>query len=310
MKPTALALLLPLLLVLPGTGDDPVIARAKDREFRASELAQWLLVRYGVEARLEFAAGELVQRIAEERGILPTPQEVDAAFQREFDHLVQTFHHGDAESYLSSLRSRGYTAEAWKRKRTAELAVELAQANLARSIRQVTDEQLRAAYREDYGDLGERTTLEVYFLSAYRDVSPMQQDVEIATLRATARARAEAVQAKLAAGAPLAEILPETDPVSSEFVRDGVVAAYRRELLGKEVDKAVRKLQQPGEVSPVIDAWDGAYVVRLVAREPVRFEDVRDALAAKLADVAVDGHELAQVRKLVLDTYALELVDG
>jgi hypothetical protein len=304
MKCTALLPL--LLLLLPG--DETLVARAKGIEYTRAQYGEWLVQRLGIQFLDDYVFADLVQRVAAERGLLPTQAELEAAFEEEFQRATDHGKTGDLDSFTKDLAQAGYSLETWKARRILELRSDLSHARLARAGRVITDERLQSRYRDLFGDLGERTSVEVYFFSAYRDLDPADQNPDIPALKTAARARAEEARAQLLAGADRAAVMAGTDPVASDFVKDGIITGYRRQMLGRDIEKAVSSLDEPGDTSLVVDAFDGSYVLRLIAREPVRFEDVREELVAAVRAEDVDGSELAAVRNEVMESYAVERV--
>jgi len=305
MKLTAL---LPLLLLLTVPGDDPVVARATDTEFTRSQYGEWLVQRMGVQFLDEYVFANLVVRMAGERGLLPTDAEVEAAYENELLRVTDGGKTGDMASFTSDLAKRGYAIETWKARRLLELRTEMAHYRIALADRVVTDEWLRSRFKDLFGDLGERVNVEVYFFSAYRDLDPTDLSPDISALKAAAHERAVAAAAQLKAGADRATILALADPLTSDFVRDGLITGYRKQILGPQVERAVASLDDPGDTSLPVDVFDGTYVMRLVVREPVRMEDVHDELVAAIKAEEVTGSELAAVRALVLQTYAAEKI--
>ncbi len=301
-----LAAILPLLLLLPMSGDEPVVAHAKGQDFTRAQYGEWLVQRVGVQYLTDYLFAELVVRMAAERGLAPTEAELEAAYEEEYQRTIDNGKSGDLNSYTADLALRGYSLETWKQKRFTELRSELSQFRLALADRQITDEWLASRYKDLFGALGERVNVEVYYFGAYRGLDPTNPNPDVTALKAAAHERAVAAIAQLKSGVDRATVMGTTDPVSSTFVTDGIITGYRRQMLGTEVERAVASLDEPGDTSLPVDVFDGTYVLRLVVREPVRMQDVRDELVAAIMSEAVSGSELAAVRASVFDEYAVE----
>jgi hypothetical protein len=148
-------------------------------------------------------------------------------------------------------------------------------------------------------------TVEALHFSAYRGMQPGSRP-DIAALKRAARERAEAARARWVAGTPVGELLEGADEPGFSFIEAGVIQEYRPRSLPKEVDRAIASLDQPGDVSPLIEVFDGAWLVRLRQRESVREDDVREALLAELRDAPIDSGEIAAKTNELMARYAPE----
>ena len=102
--------------------------------------------------------------------------------------------------------------------------------------------------------------------------------------RASARARAASIRARLLAGDDFATIArtESDDPVTRD--RGGDLGGVPLEALEPRFREALKDLQ-PGEISEIIDAQEAFVIFRLDGREGERaptFEDVRDRILANL----------------------------
>lgn len=291
----ALPLLL-ALLALPSAAQDgipEVVARAAGRDLTREEYARWLLERWGREHVQDFAVETLAVQRATEQGVMPDDAQVAAAYERELKAVVDNGYRGDLAAFERELAGYGKSLEDRRQGRLPLLRIELAMEGLARKARVVDEAALAQRFTEVYGEGGEATRLEVLFFAAWKGGDDRVPDA--AARRAEAVARAEAARARLAAGEDFAALLAGSDPPGSEFVREGIVRAWRRDLLGPEVQRAVEQLDRPGELAPVVPAWDGAWVVRLVSHSPVTLDEVREELARELLEAPVMTGESMQV---------------
>jgi len=307
------ALLSCLLLLAPaqtphpsgGQADQPV-AIARDLVLTRGAFGDWLVDRIGIDHAQDFLVEALALREAERLGIAPDAAAVEAAWVAERDQTLAQHYHGEMEEYEAELRLRGFDPEAWIERHRREIAAELSLIAVARERRAVSEDELRQRYKDIYGELQERTTLEVLFISMYRGAEPGTMD--LARLREVALQRAEEAAEQMRAGRPISELLPLGDKVNSEFVHDGVISPYRTRLLGKEVEKAQELLDAPGDVSPPVSVFDGFYVLRLVERLPVTFEAVADELLAVAREATPTSNELLETRAALLEENEAEVV--
>jgi hypothetical protein len=306
MKTAALlvvALLLPA--VVPA---DETVARATDLELSRAELGEWLVNRHGVPHVKSFLLETLVEREARQRGLHPSDAEVTAAWEAERLRVVEMLHRGKEERFLNDLAGRGYSIETWAARRQDEITAEMCLVRLAQADRVITDEALQKRFRAIYSEAGEHTTLEVMFFSAYRNVGSAETRPDITKLKQEARDRAQAAAEAWRSGSGLADLVAESDPIQSEFVQDGRINSYRRDLLGTAVDRAVNSLDRAGDVSPPIDVFDGSYVLRLVERRDVSFDSVREELTASLAAEPANSAEREVLREALFERYQGEVL--
>jgi len=282
-------------------GDDLPVARIGDRTLTRGEFEDWLFATEGRTLVRDFAADQLVLQEAGRRGLLPSDERLEAVHDDEVSRIIQHVYAGDEKKYLADLKGRGYTPETWRVERRFTLCIDEATRALALANRVVTEEQLRQRFHDIYGEGGENRSVEVLFFSAFHGASPGGEAKDRESRRADAHARAAAARARLAAGEAFETLRADSDRVASDFVVDGRVRSYRRNLLGDDVDRALEQLDRPGDISPPVDVWDGAYIVRLASRETVTFEGARAELEKELQQEEPTSAELGAVRIPFLD---------
>ncbi len=301
----ACALLLPA--GRPLAGDGPV-ARIGDEELSREDFGLWLVDRVGLDHAEDWVVTILARREAEERGLLPTDEEVREAHDAQVRLILKEYYHGDRSLYEKDIVLRGEDPAKHEARRLQEVRDDLTLAALAAEERVVTDEQVERRMTDLFGPLRERTTLDVVFFSMYADV-PEGTRPNMTALREEALAHAEAAIAKLRNGAAFREVVATGDRVDSPFVTaEGRIDTYRRQLLGKEVEAAVAQLDEPGDLSPPISVFDGYYVIQLVGREAVEHEDAVDAVRAMLLETPPNSGELAATRQRLLDRVDVEMI--
>ena len=266
----------------PAATDTPV-ARAGDQEFSRAEYADWLIQQYGVVHLTDFLTSRLLLRAADEQGLLPTDEEVAAAYIEEHDRIVEDYHRGDVERYHASLRARGHEPESYAAARRETLRVQLAHEALAVQNRVISDDRIAARFRDTYGaepgQRGEHVVVDVLFFDMYATLERDGSPPDLGALKAEARARAELGRAELLAGKAPAELTGLSNPVPSEFAVDGRIAPYRKLLLGPEVERAV-----------------------------VSLDEVREQLRAELESFPPDSGDLGAVATGVLQQYEVEVL--
>ncbi len=307
-------LILPLLLCLqtPGTDAGDLVARAGEVEFSRADYAEWLVRHHGVTHLSDYVVSELILRAARERGLEPTEAALDAAYDKERQTIIDNFHKGDSARYDAALRARGFEPETYAQRRKLTMSMELAEHALAADQRVVSDEQLRQEFDDRFGseggEEGEQVTLEVLFFDMYAHYEPDGNAPDMAALRDEARERGLRAHAVLSAGAPFEEVRPLGDAVPSHFVVDGQLPNYRRLMLGPEVELAVSRLDDPGDTTGLVQVYNGFYLVRLVERATVRFDEIADTLRAEVMQQGPDSADILAVRAWVMAEYQAELL--
>ncbi|MBM3985036.1 MAG: hypothetical protein FJ296_05000 [Planctomycetes bacterium] len=289
-----------LALSLPATLQDAaqdVVARVDGQPLSSAAFDAWLHERLGREYVLDFAVEHALEVRAGELGVVPSDEQVLAAYEASVQSIVDNIYKGDRALFEKSVEADGETLELRQRRLLPGMRVHLTAQAIVLATRVVDAGAVRARFEVLYGQGGEITRLEVLFFSAWKDSPGEGVAVDPVARRAQAVARASAARERLAAGWAFASVLADSDPPGSDFVKDGVVPVWRHDLLGKEVQRAVEQLDRPGELSPPVEAWDGAWLVRLVSRAPVSFDAVRAEIEQELRDAPVDGAEEAVVRR-------------
>ncbi len=294
-----IALLL-LALSLPTAAQDAadqvVVARAAGLPLSRGAFEDWLFERQGNERIMDFAVEHVLDQRAQALGVLPSPEQVEQAYLDEVQHVVDSVFKGDHEAYLANLKLHGETPEEHHRRRLPDVRQHTICAAIARTLRVVDDAAVAQRFLEIYGSGSETTRLEVLFFSGWKDKQQEGAEIDLAARRKQAGARAAAARQRLAAGEAFEAVRADSEPPASNFVKAGIVRAWRRDLLGHEVHLAVEQLDSPGDMSQPIETWDGAWLVRLVSRAPVTLDQARAEIRQELLDAPVDAAEVAKVR--------------
>ena len=301
------AVLLVLCLLIQSAPHADPVAKVGDQAFSRADYAEYLVVRAGVPMLSDYVGEQLVLIEAGKRGLLPTEAEVAAAYDAELAHIVEAAYGGQHERWVEDQAKLGYSPETARLRRLAQLRVEVAMSKIIRADRDVSEERVTQRFHELYGDPPERTSIEVLFFSAYRGLSGAERP-DLAAIKQAARERASTARAAWLGGAQLAELLPGSDDPAHDEVVQGVVAEYRPRTLGKTIDAAVAALDQPGDISQPLDAFDGAWLVRLVSREPVALGQVHQEVEDEIRDAPIDSGEFSALRSGLMERYRPQLL--
>jgi hypothetical protein len=301
------AVLLVLCLLIQSAPKADPVAKVGDQAFSRADYAEYLVVRAGVPMLYDYVCEQVILIEAGQRGLLPTEAEVAAAYDAELAHIVEAAYGGQPERWVADQAQLGYSPETARLRRLAQLRAEVALAKIIRADRDVSEERVAQRFHELFGDPPERTSIEVLFFNAYRGLSGTERP-DLAALKQAARERASTARAAWLGGAQLADLLPGSDDPSHDEIVQGVVAEFRPRTLGKTIDAAVAALDQPGDVSQPLDAFDGAWLVRLVSRKPVALEQVRQEVEDEIRDAPIDTGEINTLRAALMARYQPELL--
>lgn len=302
------ALLLALCLLVQSAPKTDPVARVGDVSLSRADFAEWMVSRHGVSALYDFVAEKVILIEADKRGMRPTEAEIASAYEAEHQRIIELAYGGNAERWAADQVRMGGTVESSKARRMSEMTAQLAMENMVRADRDLSEPALLERFRTLYGEPGERVSIEILRFNAYRDLVPGTRP-DLPALKQAARDRALKARAAWVAGAPLADLLAQADePGFDDLIVKGTIAEYRPRTLGKELDATVHSLDKPGDVSQPIDVFDGSWLVRLVSREPVTLEDVREALVREMREMPVDASELNVLRAALMERYKPELL--
>jgi len=302
------ALLLALCLLVQSVPKTDPVARVGDVPLGRAEFAEWLVARHGVSALYEFVAEKVILIEADKRGLRPTEAEVESAYAAEHQRILALAYSGNAERWADDQVKMGFTVETSKARRMSEMSAELSLENMIRADRDLSEPALLERFNSQFGDPPERVSIEILRFNAYRDLVPGTRP-DLPALKQATRERALKARAAWVAGAPVADLLAQADePGFDDVIVKGVVAEFRPRTLGKEIDEAVHSLDKPGDVSQPIDAFDGSWLVRLVSREPVTLEGVRETLVREMREMPVDAGEVNALRNALMERYQPEML--
>jgi len=203
----------------------------------------------------------LVEAEAERRGIVISPEEIEAEFERQYQALLAT--HGVTEEYLIEFfAAQGRTLDEFKDEGRASVAEQLLyealQASVAGPI-EISEDELRKYFAENIAD--------------YRT----EEQVEASHILVETAEEAQAVLDELAGGADFAELARarSTDPGSGS--QGGQLGWFGRGAMVPEFEEAAFALNV-GETSGIVQTQFGFHIIRVTNR--------REATQPEYADVA------------------------
>lgn len=100
------------------------------------------------------------------------------------------------------------------------------------------------------------------------------------------KTKAQELLAELKAGARFEELARKQSADKGSALRGGSLGWFAAGRMVPEFDEALKTLQQPGELSPVVKSQFGYHIIRLDGRRPAMaksYEEVRDELVASIA---------------------------
>ena len=305
--------LLALLPVALTPGDDDPVASTSQGPLTRADYGRWLVDRVGHLHLEDFVSEQVLVAEATARDLLPTPDEVEAAWQAELAQVLDRHYSSDAEAWADDLRAKGSDPEVYAERRRQVLNNELAHLNLVRAERTFTEEQLNKRYVDIYGSSGETISCDVLFFSAYAGVDPDGPRQDVQSLRQLAMGRARQAADALRAGASFDSRVADSDPLPSSLAESGTLSGnriiqYRKNLLGDKVDTAVQSLDDPGDLAGPVQVWDGAYVLQLVERKARSFDEARLEMEAVLRATPPTAEELYEVRNRIVTQYETRLI--
>lgn len=282
-------------LARPGPPDEAVL-RVEDAPVARSDYGRWLrLYRGEIEAR-RFAEADAVRRAAERVGIAVTEDEASARAASDTEAFVESFYGGDWKLWRKRLAGEGKTEDDHLRQARAQAVLAIQLEGLVRARRALGEPELRALFLERYGPEG--VALGLRWIRVDAAPRPAADGAGAETPEA-ARARALALAADLRARALAGQdfaLLAERFSQDPSAARGGAPPeGFHPSALAPELFAAVEATPLGGVSAPTLAA-DAAWIVEVLERRPVRFEDERDALAAELRASPVAPTETAAIR--------------
>jgi len=261
---------------------------------------------------------EILLQRAEKMGLLANDAEVEAKFaERKSPYSEQEFQ--------KRLKQRGLTVEDLKNDLRREMTLEKVFNREIRSKIQVTDAEIARFYEENKSNFN---VPEARFHVAQILVTP-EADVPVANLKndkargeQQARQKAETIASRLRAGEDFSRLAQELseDPNTSRNNGDlGFIPASALEKADRPLRQAILALQ-PGQVSGVVRARDGYYVLKLLERQapgqrlmtdPEVQQNIRNMLENRKAQLLREAYvEIARNQSRIVNYLARQIVEA
>jgi parvulin-like peptidyl-prolyl isomerase len=87
------------------------------------------------------------------------------------------------------------------------------------------------------------------------------------------------------------------DPSANYKQRQGDVPNYKPGMFERDIDPDILALAEPNQLTKVLTGRRGYYVVQLVERKPVKFEDVRNALYKAALEKPANAGEIYEMQQ-------------
>ena len=119
-----------------------------------------------------------------------------------------------------------------------------------------------------------------------------------------ARAKAEKTLAELKAGANFAALAAERSADKGSAAKGGELGAFARGQMVPEFDAVAFAMQQPGELSNVVETKFGFHILQLQMRRPAGmrpYEEVRAELVKEVRESVLQDARIAQAQNLQQD---------
>ena len=249
---------------------------------QASPFEEWLVAYRGELHLEEFLRHELLRDAAESAGILPTAQEIDESLKEQKDRRIENAYGGDHEAWVKGLLRLNLTEESWREEQRVPTLNALIVGRLVRRRREITEQDVIAAWEKSYGPGGQGMTVRWIQLLITPPTPPADATrEEVRALREASRAadrdRAEEIRQTWKSGADFLNLQASTG--SGEEPRE----PFSLDELAwpDSVRRAVESLSQ-GEISSPEAARGAWNLIQLVSSTHTPIESVREELSAAL----------------------------
>lgn len=274
----------------PAAPPEGVVAKVNGTDLSLDGYRDWLLATHGWRHLDDYINLNLLRAEATRMGLpLPTADDLDAAFEQDWQDQILWRHAGDDASWQEELRKSGLDRAGYRDRRAGSLELEV----VARRILQhtpMTDVQRHELWEREFTKEGIRTHVRVAFFTTLKGVRPGQKidSVRSKELDLQARARADAFLAAVR-GDPsqfAARVTSDSDPCTiARFdsypidlrARGGEIPRLRADHFGGAVLDALADAKSGDLAGPIVTPG-GLYVVQVVERAPRPFEGAEKEL--------------------------------
>ena len=247
-----------------------------------------LLTQMRKEAMEMLIEQELIIQAAAARGIEVTPEEIDAAWAE----LSEPF--DSKQRFLIRLDTEGYTEDSYRDHLQRMLAAKKYLDEIRLQAMQVSDEELEQYYRDNEYRLTLPEQVRVrHILLSWKPLGKPDD-------RAALLEQMQAILDKARAGEDFAQLAGEYSDDSSRL-HGGDVGFFRRGQMVPPFETAAFALQQPGDISDIVETNFGLHIIRLEERKQsylVPLDEVREKLRAHISEEKVAKAEAQEKARL------------
>jgi parvulin-like peptidyl-prolyl isomerase len=294
---------------------DPIALKVNGEPITRRQFANWLLRARGEASWQQFANLWLVEKRARALGLTYTQAEVDARVQEDFDDILAQGYKGERgvlRAYLAATRMDEslYMAQIEQRARAKVLAEKVILAE-----RKVTEEDVRARFKQLYGADGRRVRARVILLEIPRPDLPLglskeEVDARVAAGLEARRADAQRLRERALAGEDFTTLARQesNEPLSRE--RGGELeGGFQADAWPASVSSAVLALPR-GAISEPLLAGRYWALFEVLETQTVRFEDESERLAEELRTRRPSALDIALYRNSLFQAAAVEILPG
>ena len=266
------------------------IARVDGEPVPLEGFRDWLVRTHGWRHVDDYLDLMLLQKEAKRAGVpIPTPAELEAAFEADWRDQILWRHRGDEKEFEQELTSSGLDRQGWRDHRFGTLEQEALAKRILRA-RPPTDDEKKKLWLREFPD-GARVHVHVAFFDKLAELAPgTSADPKLASASDDrARVRAEAFHKKVSADrAQFAKCVATDADLCPVLRHDSMPLDLRSQggdlprLHADHFGGALREPlahAQPGDLLGPLTTPQGYYVVELVERGAAPYDAVQDELS-------------------------------
>jgi len=277
--------------------------RWKDRELvlHREDFAAWMRRAYGEKLVERFVQSYLVQRMAREKKLSITDDEIRARTEADIVRIIADLHDGDREAWLQEVKKAGRTEATFRHEYLLRMRTALLVEKLIRSERTLGPEEVRRSWEEEYGPGGVRH--EIRWLRLDPELEPVQdgetpssEELEklVAEALLAAERKAAELRKRLENGEDFATLVEKHSDDALTRPRGGrPEAGFRIRQLAEAFQAPVLDLE-PGELSEPLTNGISVYLFEKLAIHRTPLEEVEEEVRERLMARRPDDIEVAQ----------------
>ncbi|MCB9913566.1 MAG: peptidylprolyl isomerase [Planctomycetes bacterium] len=278
-----------------------------------ADFATWLVGLRGAEHAREYALHVALVRAAQAEGVQVSDEALAAEVRREAEQRVERAFGGDRAAWEAELALSHLAPDSYYATRVAELHEARLSEELAKRRRVLDDATLHRVWEREYGPQGQRLELSLLQVPVeLAEQPPGATRDEVLELgrkaRAAALARAEALRARLAAGADWAELVRAESADAASRARDGRLDGPFQVQDWPGLDLAPLLESPVGAVAPPLLSRGAYNLFRVDARTTHPFAEVRDEVERIARDAPVTALENEALQAELAASQTLEVL--